>query len=326
MGTRITIGLIMVMLLAGCGLFSAELEEAPPLAPPPPRAATQTVEVARGSIAETLEFAVVVRSRREEALYFPVAGRVEEVLVGHGALVEAGQVIAVLEAEDLASRVALAQIDEEKAQLRLERFRAEGGDQHEARMLELDLEKARIQAVSLASQLERTRLRAPFTGRLESLAINPGDQVVSYATVAVLLDPYDLEITGAPTGDPSKLAVGQTVELTIPQLRREPLPATLVSLPTSSGGRAIPGIFQLDSVEPELELGMRGNGLVYLQRRDDVILIPNAAVRRFSGGTFVQVVTDGLRRDVSVRLGLVGEIESEVLSGLEVGQKVVIGQ
>lgn len=317
-----------VMVLSGCGMFSRDVEEAPALAPPPVRVSMQTAEVTRGTILEKLDLSVTVRSKKEEALFFPVGGRIGEILVTAGGMVEEGEVLAVLEAEDLESRVALARIDEEKARLRLEQARDQKQDAFEERMLELDLQRAHIQTESLVRQLERTRLRAPFAGRVETLALTAGEQIQAFATAVVVVDPDDLEVTGSVTGSgTSKLTIGQQVDLIFPQVGKEPIPATLVSLPAVDRlGRTLPAVFELERPEQRLELGMRGNAAVYLQRRENVLLVPNAAIRRFSGGTFIQVVTGDVRRDVSVQLGLVGEIESEVLSGLDEGQKVVIGQ
>jgi RND family efflux transporter MFP subunit len=316
-----------IFLLTGCGLVSRDVEQAPPLAPPPPRAVLRTAAVTRGTIAEVLEFSVTVRSNREETLFFPVAGRVREVSVRPGDAVEAGQILAALDADDLETRVHLARIDEEKAALRLRQASESQADPVELRLMELDLEKAKVQSESLSRQLERTRLRAPFRGRVETVAIEPGDQVQSYATAAVLIDPADLRITGVTGSSVAQLSPGLAVDLLFPQLGREPVRATLLSLPTvDRSGRSVPAVFVLEKADSRLQLGMRGTATVYLERRENVLLVPNAAIRRFAGGTFVQVLEGETRRDVSVRVGLAGPIESEIIAGLEEGQKVVIGQ
>ena len=256
-----------------------------------------------------------------------MTGRVNEVLVNPGATVTAGQVLAVLEADDLQTRLGQARIELEKAELHHERAVSQHADTTELRLLTLDIEKHRLTVQALERQYEQTRLTAPFGGRLEVLSINPGQQVQAFAIAAMVVDPQALEVTGTTSGDSTKLQVGQKLDLVFTQLGRDPLSATLVSLPTMGpGGQAQPARFELDTPEPRLEMGMRGSGVLYLQKRDDVLLVPNQAIRRFGGGTFLQVLDGEARRDVPITIGLVGEVESEVLSGVEEGVKVVIGQ
>ena len=62
MSKRIWAVVVVAMMLSGCGMFSRDVEEAPPLAPPPVTAVRQTAVVTRGSIAEKLEFSLAVRT------------------------------------------------------------------------------------------------------------------------------------------------------------------------------------------------------------------------------------------------------------------------
>ncbi|HEX6972086.1 MAG TPA: biotin/lipoyl-binding protein, partial [Limnochordia bacterium] len=110
-------------LLPGCALLpKEEIEPMPTLAEPPPtRTVTYTVE--RGHIAEEIRGLGRVTGTREVELYFTVGGRVKTLEVQTGDTVKAGQLLAQLETGDLEYQIAVAEIDLEELNLRLERAR-----------------------------------------------------------------------------------------------------------------------------------------------------------------------------------------------------------
>jgi HlyD family secretion protein len=59
-----------------------------------------------------------------------------------------------------------------------------------------------------------------------------------------------------------------------------------------------------------------------------VLVVPNAAILQGGGGTGVVTVLDGdgAQRQVQVELGLQGDSVTEVVSGLNEGQQVVVAQ
>ena len=52
-------------------------------------------------------------------------------------------------------------------------------------------------------------------------------------------------------------------------------------------------------------------------------LITSAALREFSGRTYVRVLTDGVRREVDVRTGIHTGTRVEIVDGLEEGELVI---
>ena len=117
---------LMASLLAGCG--SATNDEPEPM--------LELAAVTRGSLESGITAVGSVRARTEAALSFDVAGRVREVLVQPGDLVEPGQPLARLDTADLDLQLrsaeaslssAVAQLDQLKAGPRPEEVRAAQG-------------------------------------------------------------------------------------------------------------------------------------------------------------------------------------------------------
>jgi macrolide-specific efflux system membrane fusion protein len=71
---------------------------------------------------------------------------------------------------------------------------------------------------------------------------------------------------------------------------------------------------------------MNASASIILQHREDVLLVPNRAVRTTGRVRTATVVYEGQLIDMPVTLGLSGDAQSEVLSGLQEGDLVLINQ
>ncbi|MFD1532812.1 efflux RND transporter periplasmic adaptor subunit [Pseudonocardia aurantiaca] len=131
--------------------------------------------------------------------------------------------------------------------------------------------------------------------------------------------------------DAARLELHQQVEVTfdaVPDLVRV---GTVISIAPT--GRDIQGVMSydativLDELDPRLEDGQTAAVQVVVDKRDDVLVVPNAALLQ-SGQTGVVTVVDrdGAHRQVQVELGLAGDSVTQVISGLEKGQEVVVAQ
>ena len=78
----------------------------------------------------------------------------------------------------------------------------------------------------------------------------------------------------------------------------------------------------LENPDEELRDGMSATAEIILERRDDVLLIPNRAIRGSLENPVVVVVTDGQVEERQVTSGLSDGIDTEVLSGLNEGERV----
>ena len=81
---------------------------------------------------------------------------------------------------------------------------------------------------------------------------------------------------------------------------------------------------------PENDLGLKplmtaAVGIV-VEEKADVLLVPNRAIRRDKEGKYVEILRDNMPARVSIETGLTSEEHTEVLSGLEEGQEVIIAK
>ncbi len=130
--------------------------------------------------------------------------------------------------------------------------------------------------------------------------------------------------------DVSKLKLGQVANVTIDALAGQKMTGKVSSLDpvaTISQGVPVYGIdIAIDIPAPSLKAGMSGTAAVILASKQNVLLVPNTAIRTLSGQRGVQVLKGGEPVDTPVTFGLANDQFTEAVSGLAEGDVIVIPQ
>lgn len=151
-------------------------------APEPARSVpVKVTRVTRGQLSRTIHAAGVLSAKRELDLSFKVPGVVQRVLVEEGARVKRGQLLAVLDATELAAGSQQASEASRKAERDLARARAlheaSGVPRNALDDAETAAVLARASAESAAFNLRHASLLAPDDGVIERRALEVGEVV-----------------------------------------------------------------------------------------------------------------------------------------------------
>ena len=228
---------------------------------------------------------------------------------------------------DGAVRSALAQLEQAKANLaNLTNPRSE-----KAIIAQAQMEQARLSLEQARLRLAQASLVAPFDGTLLSIDYQVGDSVAPGRPAIVLADLRQLHIdTGVDELDIAQVSVGQPVEITLDALPGERLTGQVAEIePAPTSGAATseyPVRIELSSTDGSVRIGMTAALNILVARKENVVLVPNWALRLDpdTGEVFVMVQRAGRSTQVPVTLGLRNETYSEVLTGLEPGDVVGI--
>jgi hypothetical protein len=114
----------------------------------------------------------------------------------------------------------------------------------------------------------------------------------------------------------------------IDQFKNQTFDSKVIGLPNQSAGPQPESLKRTVKVEftppSQVDLGTLANVVITTQKKDDVLVIPNAAVRRFGGRKYVQTVAEnGRKREVDVETGIQTDQETEILKGITEGTRVV---
>ncbi len=196
-------------------------------------------------------------------------------------------------------------------------------------LLELDVERARLDAQTIEQQIAGAQLIAPFAGEILSLNVQPGNRAEAFKPVMTLADPDELEITAELGGEQlSQLSVGQAADITLRNRPEETLTGAVRQLPYAfsggSGGANEDTRVRITINDTgTLELGELATVTILLEEKENVLWLPPAAIRTFQGRQFVVIQTADGQQRVDVRLGIESEDRVEILEGVKEGQTII---
>lgn len=131
--------------------------------------------------------------------------------------------------------------------------------------------------------------------------------------------------------DASKVAPNQKVNVTfdaIPELTRAG--TVLAVAPSGSNISSVINYYVtvvLNETDPRLKDGQTAQARVVTNEVDDVLTVPNSAVRKRGDQSTVTIIdANGTQQQARFQPGLVGDDRTQVISGLREGQQVVLRQ
>jgi HlyD family secretion protein len=190
-------------------------------------------------------------------------------------------------------------------------------------------DEASLQQAQL--QLAQASIVAPFDGIIADVYAQVGQRASTSTDVVALADlsRLNLAVTLAEVDMP-KVEAGQQAEITFDAVSSQVFTGTVTEIDlvgtTTSGVVNYAATVSIDNPTDALRPGMNASANIILQQRENVLLVPNRAVRSVGNAKMVTVVNGEQSSQVSVTLGLSGDTKSEVVDGLHEGDVVVINQ
>lgn len=193
-----------------------------------------------------------------------------------------------------------------------------------------DVAAARARVTAIQATVNLARITAPFAGTITSSSPMPGDLVVP-GTTAFRLDDLsrllvDVQISEV---DINAVTIGQQVTVTFDAILGKEYKGVVTGV--GQVGTSLQGTVsflvtvELQSVDETVKPGMTGAVTILVRELENVLLVPNRAVRIVDGQRVVYVLKNGLPERVNIRLGASSDTVSEVLSGdLQVGDLVIL--
>lgn len=187
---------------------------------------------------------------------------------------------------------------------------------------------ARASVSLVDSQIEDTLLRAPVEGIVGTLDISTGELVTTATRAASVISSGFLIESDVSELDIAKVKVDQEVDVSFDALPDQVFKGH-VSKVAPRETREGDDIFYavtiiLDQKDVPLRSGMTADLDINVGQKDNVLLVPRRQVVRRDGKTYVNVMRDGEPEEVEIEIGLLGNTEHELLSGLSEGDQVII--
>jgi RND family efflux transporter MFP subunit len=287
----------------------------------------------RGSISRTVTLTGVVEPIRAVGVNAQITGALRAVRVEEGAQVRVGQVLAEIDALEIASQLRSAE-----ATLALARSSSERADQlwrqgmitvPEYERERAGLATAQAQVEQLGTRLGYATVRSPIAGVVIEKRVEAGDVVGSLtrlftvadvSTLVLRIPVSELEVAHLAVGDSVAIAVDARPGLGLHGRVRRVFPSV------DSLTRQVPVEVALIGDNARLVMpGFLARVEFDLSDRDDALLVPiGALVGAATPDPAVFVVRNGAAYRSPVRPGTAARGRVEILEGLRAGDSVVI--
>lgn len=227
------------------------------------------------------------------------------------------------------AEIAEAQARVDAAQAGLDRTIA-GPTRNDLALLEKEIVLSEISVEAARDDLGDARLTTPIAGTVLAINLEVGETVGGFQQVASVADINSLRVKAdIDELDIGRVNAGQAVTVTLDAYPGVRLSGTIEKLAPGATQRQGSTVYQatvnftkVDGVVPRE--GMAASVDVTAQRKDDVLLIPNRAIETVGDREYVTIQDGSATRKVEIETGLSNNTSTEVISGLEEGQSIVV--
>lgn len=309
-----------VLNLSGCFFFPEEEAVLEPPTIAPDAVAYSTFSARRADIESAVSVTGYIRSRVECECYFTeYTGRIKNVYVRPGDTVQEGDLIAEMNVGEVEYELKIQELKVQAARLK---YSSTGS---EADRLQLEIEQNTLDMYT--AQYNGAKIYAPISGQVSYvLKLDPGTEIDPYKVIARIVDPDDIYAAADYDGDARTFSVGDDVTVNI---SGDKYPAKISYTPKEA---AADGLEDKNVLYAEFEgdapsfvyLGAVADIRKVTAKSENTVVIPRNLVKTDGGRTYVQLYNNGEKTERDVVTGISNVAETEIISGLEEGDEVIM--
>jgi len=195
------------------------------------------------------------------------------------------------------------------------------------------LNNAQTAVATAQTNLDNAVIKATVAGVVTTISAQVGENVSSTSTTGfiVIANTGSMALHGTiGESDIVKLKLGQVATVTVDAIGTAKMTGKVASLDpvaTISGGVPVYGVdVTIDLPNQSVKPGMSGTANVIIASSPNALTVPNLAVKTASGRRYLTVMKDGQQVDTDVTFGLSNDTVTEVLTGVQEGDVVVLPQ
>lgn len=205
----------------------------------------------------------------------------------------------------------------------------------------LNSAQAQIASSWLSYQQTSTTITAPLTGTVSGMTISEGSAISGTTSTTNGASSQTLGTVVLPNGklqatvnlteiDVTKVKAGAKATLTMDAFKGKTFTGKVLSINTngsvSSGVTTYPTVIEFDTTVEGAYPNMGVNATIITSVKNDVILVPSAAVTTTNGESIVKVLRNGQQETVTVQTGESNDTQTEIISGINEGDEVITSQ
>lgn len=266
-------------------------------------ATTYTTEsVTRGDLAQTVSATGNIVSSQQIELSFMLTGKADSVLADVGDRVVKGQKLATIDRNTFPQQLQQAQLDIKVQKETLRNMERDRNDdvysKNQRNAQEAVIQKAQAAYEGILRQARDSSLYAPASGTIVKRNIEAGAVVMAGETVFMIANPEDLLVeSNIPEVDIIGISAGQKAMLTFDALEEDEIFLATVASVDPAATVIQDVVFyrvkiRLDKFDERLKMGMSCNDDIVIANTENILMIPQRAVKRENGKKYVDILKE----------------------------------
>ncbi|MEH8044304.1 efflux RND transporter periplasmic adaptor subunit [Gallibacterium anatis] len=211
--------------------------------------------------------------------------------------------------------------------------------------IQAQIKQSEIEVNTAATNLNYTKITSPIDGTVISIPVSVGQTVNANQTTPTIIQVADLDTMlikpEISEGDITKIKPGMKVQFTTLAEPDEiyqaeiasvdPAMTTLTDNEYSESVSDTNAIYYYANVlvpnpEHKLQIGMTTQNTIITAQKQHVLVVPTLAIQKRNGQNSVQILDGDKVIEKIVQIGLHDDINTEILSGLNEGDNVILSQ
>jgi len=258
-----------------------------------------------------------------------VSGVVEQINFEEGASVSKGQVLVKVNDIELRAQLrqmqtalGLASENARRAKLLLEK---EAISQEEFDIANAELKSAQSRVQLIQSQISKTVIRAPFSGKIGLRSISKGSYISPSNMIAKLVNTSQLKITfSIPEKYAQTIKINQQLSFSVSgskELYKGKIYAIEPEIEVASRTLKIRAV--VENLEGKLIPGTFANVILPLEKLKNALLVPSEALIPIQNGKKIFVSENGKAKEIIVETGARTDKDILVTNGLKAGDTIL---
>lgn len=319
----IWLGVVAIIIFGGYWYFSVKT----------PSINYVTENVTKGDLTQTVSSTGELKSSENISLSFRASGKIEKMNVEVGDKVVNGQQLAVIEKGILSEQLQEAEADiiiQKETLKNMRNNKAYSKEQRNAQ--KAVVQKAEIARNAVLRQIQDAAMVSPMDGIVVEKKIDAGEMATANSTVITIAKPDNLVVeVNISEADIIKIALNQKATLTFDALdEKDIFTASVIEIDPAA--TVIQDVvyyrikLKLDNTDNRLKIGMSCNIDVLTAKVNNVLMIPQRAIKNEDSRQFVEVLqADGVSIErVYIEVGLSGDNGMiEIKNNLKTSDKIV---
>ncbi|MCX6746180.1 MAG: efflux RND transporter periplasmic adaptor subunit [Candidatus Parcubacteria bacterium] len=208
---------------------------------------------------------------------------------------------------------------------------------------ELSIQQRQNALWDASEKLADYTVRAPFDGVIAVVSVKKGDSISSGTSIATLITQQKTAEISLNEVDVSKIKIGQKATLTFDAIDGLSITGEVAEIDTL--GTVTQGVVTynvkiiFDTQDERVKLGMSASAAIITDSKQDVLLLPNSAIKSFGTTSYVEMPNEEIPasdlnnksgitlknplRQQPIEIGLANDSQTEVTDGLKEGDQII---